>query len=77
MGVYRVKLAGRSSTVLLRAKSKTEAIERVVLEVAALTGDAVEEALDAGEKVWKPGEPFPADDVETDGADQDPPANRD
>lgn len=62
MGVYRVKLAGRTSTVLLRAKSKTEAIERVVLEVGALTGDEVEEALDAGDKVWKLDEPFPADE---------------
>ena len=71
MAVYRAKIAGRKKPVLLRAGNRTEAIGRLVETLDALTGDAVEEALDAGEKVWKPGEPLPADDVETDAGETD------
>lgn len=74
MAVYRIKLAGRNKPILLRAKSKTEAIERVVVEVGALTGDEVEEALDAGDKVWKLGDELPADEEIVDAPDQDPEA---
>jgi hypothetical protein len=77
MAVYRVKLAGRTKPILLRAKNKTEAIERVVIEMGALTGEDVEEALDKGETVWKLGEDLPADDVAADEVVNDPPANRD
>ena len=61
MGVYRVKLAGRADDILLRAKSKTEAIERVVVSVEGLTGEQVEDALDKGERVWKLGDDLPVD----------------
>lgn len=62
MGVYRIELAGRRKPILLRAKSKTEAIERVVLEAKSLTAEEVEEALDGGETLWKPGTDLPEDD---------------
>lgn len=64
MGVYRMEIAGRKKPVLLRADNKTAAIDRVVLSAKALTGGEVEELLESGESVWKPGEPFPADEVE-------------
>lgn len=76
MGVYRVKIVGRAAPLLLRAKSKTEATDRVVESVELLNGEGVEDALDKGEVVWKLGDPLP-DDVETDEVAQDPPANRD
>lgn len=71
MGVYRGKIVGRKKPILLRAANKTEAIGRLIESLDALTGDEVEEALDAGDKVWKVGEELPADDVETDASDQD------
>jgi hypothetical protein len=67
MGVYRIKLAGRRKPILLRAKSKTEATERVVETIESLTGEEVETALDTGEKVWKVGEELPDDDPAPDG----------
>jgi len=74
MGVYRIKVAGRNMPILLRAKSKTEATERVVESVESLTAEEVEEALDAGEKVWKPGEPLAADEEVKDAPDPEPDA---
>lgn len=65
MGVYRIEVAGRRKALLVRADNKTAAMDRVVLSCKALTGDEVEEVLDSGESVWKPGEPFPADEMET------------
>jgi len=62
MGVYRVKVEGRRKAILLRAKSKTEAIDAVVTEAKALTGEEVEEALAEGAKLWKAGDPLPEDD---------------
>jgi hypothetical protein len=62
MAVYRVVLEGREKPVLLRAKNKSEALDMVV-DARALTGEEVEEALVGGEKLWKVGDPFPADEV--------------
>jgi len=59
MGVYRVKVKGREGSILLRAKSKTEAIDAIVVEAKALTGEEVEDALAEGAKLWKPEEPLP------------------
>jgi len=64
MGVYRVEIVGRRKPILLRAKNKTEAIDRVVTKADSLTAEEVEEALDGGEKLWKAGDDLPADDPE-------------
>jgi hypothetical protein len=75
MAVYRVKMKGRATPVLLRAKSKTEAIDAVVVEAKALTGEEVEEALASGTKLWNPADELPAD--ETPAAPPPPPADED
>lgn len=71
MGVYAMTLAGRRKPVLLRAANKTEAIGHLV-DGKSLTAEEVEEALDAGDKLWKPGTDLPEDDPapEADGDDE-------
>jgi len=61
MGVYKMKLTGRGKPVLVRADSLAKA-EKALVEGKALTAEQVEDALVAGDKVWKPGEELPADD---------------
>lgn len=64
MAIYRAKIAGRRKPVLLKAGNRTEAKDRIVTELDLLTSDELEEALEAGESVWRPGEDLPPDDVE-------------
>lgn len=63
MAIYRVKVKGRNSPILLRSKSKTEATDAVVTEAKALTGEEVEQAFADGAKLWDPATPLPADEV--------------
>jgi len=64
MAIYRTTIAGRRKPVLVRAANKTAAKDRIVTECELLDSEQLEEALSNGEKVWKDGEDFPADEPE-------------
>jgi hypothetical protein len=63
-----MKVEGRAKEVLVRAKSLAEAKTSLV-DGESLTAEEMEDALAEGLKVWKAGDPLPADEV---GAEQDP-----
>ncbi len=60
MPIYRATMTGRTKPVLVRSENATKATAQLV-SVKALTSDEMADALAAGEKVWTPGEDFPAD----------------
>lgn len=60
MGVYRVKVEGRNKPVLVKEDSQAKAKDRVV-SAELLNAEQMAEAMDAGETIWKAGDPFPAD----------------
>ena len=68
MGIYRMKLAGRTAPLLVKADGVREAKDRVVTECVSLSADEMEAALTDGATVWRPGEAFPADEAEPDEA---------
>lgn len=57
MPIYRASFPGVEGTILVRADSAAQAKDQVVA-MKALTSDELADALDAGEKVYKPGEPI-------------------
>jgi hypothetical protein len=61
MPIYKAKIAGRNKPVLVRADTAAKARDQVV-EVEALDSGQLQDALEAGEAVWKPGTPLPEDD---------------
>lgn len=67
MGVYRMKVTGRRKPVLVRADSLAKAKDALV-SGEGLKAEEVEDALVAGEKVWKPGDELPADEAAQDDA---------
>lgn len=62
MAIYAATVPGRKKRVLVKAENQTEAMRRFV-SVEALTAEQMQDALDEGERVWRPGEPFPLDEV--------------
>lgn len=57
MPIYRATLPGITGTLLLRAPSAAQAKDLIV-ELKALTSDELSDALEAGEKVYKQGDPI-------------------
>ena len=57
MPIYRATLPGIKGTLLLRAPSAAQAKDLIV-ELKALTSDELSDALEAGEKVYKQGDPI-------------------
>lgn len=57
MPIYRATLPGITGTLLLRAPSAAQAKDQIV-ELKALTSDELSDALEAGEKVYKQGDPI-------------------
>lgn len=60
MGVYRVKVEGRNKPILVKEESQAKAKDRVV-SAELLKSEDLAEAMEAGETIWKVGDPFPAD----------------
>lgn len=61
MAIYAATLPGRKKRVLVKADNQTDALKRFVT-VEILTAEKMQDALDAGESVWREGTEFPADD---------------
>lgn len=61
MAIYGVTIKGRSKRLLVKATSAAEA-KALFVEAKALTAEEMQDALDEGESVWKPGTPLPDDD---------------
>lgn len=62
MPIYSAKIMGRTKSVLVRAESAAKA-SALLVSLDALTAAEMADALESGEKVWKGGDPFPADEV--------------
>lgn len=60
MGMYRMKIEGRKTRVLVRAKSLAEA-KTTLVDGESLSAEEMEDALAEGLKVWKAGDPLPND----------------
>lgn len=71
MPIYRGTIAGRHKPVLVRADTAAKARDSLV-EVEALDSGQLQDALEAGETVWKPGTPMPEDEppAKEEGGDQ-------
>ncbi len=63
MPIYRLKLAGRRKSILVKAESAAKAKELVVT-VKALNAEEMQEAIESDEKLWKAGDELPADTPE-------------
>ena len=63
MAIYAVTIPGRRKRVLVRAANQTEAAARF-LDLELLTAEKQQDALEAGETVWREGTPFPPDEPE-------------
>ena len=61
MAIYGVTIKGRRKRLLVKATSAAEA-KALFVEAKALTAEEMQDALDAGEAVWKPGQPLPDDE---------------
>lgn len=60
MAIYGVKIVGRTKRILVRAPSQAQAVAALVT-ASALNAEEMQDALDDGEAVWKPGTPLPDD----------------
>lgn len=63
MPIYEMRLEGRRKPVLLNSESAARAKDTLV-QAKALTRAEVSDAFIAGEAIWNPGTPLPADDPE-------------
>lgn len=61
MAIYGVKIVGRRKRILVRAPSQAQAIAALVT-ASSLNAEEMQDALDQGEAVWKPGQPLPDDE---------------
>lgn len=61
MAIYGVTIKGRNKRVLVRETSQAQAVGHFVT-AKALTAEEMQDALDNGEAVWKPGTDLPADE---------------
>ena len=61
MGIYRVTIQGRSKPILVKADSLHEA-RAAVVTAEHMTAEHMTDALENGEKIWKAGDPLPADE---------------
>jgi hypothetical protein len=61
MAIYGVTIKGRSKRLLVKAESAAKAVGLFV-EAKALTAEQMQDALDEGESVWKPGTDLPDDE---------------
>lgn len=68
MAIYAVTIPGRRKRVLVRAANQTEAASRFI-SLELLTADKQQDALEAGETVWREGTPFPPDEPEAEAFD--------
>lgn len=60
MAIYGVTIKGRNRRILVKAESAAKAVG-LFCEAKALTAEQMQDALDEGESVWKPGQPLPDD----------------
>ena len=60
MAIYGVTIRGRNRRLLVKAESAAKAVG-FFCEAKALTAEQMQDALDEGESVWKPGQPLPED----------------
>lgn len=61
MAIYGVKIVGRRKRILVRAESQAKAVAALVT-ASSLNAEEMQDALDAGEAVWKAGQPLPDDE---------------
>lgn len=61
MAIYGVTIKGRNKRLLVKAESAAKAVG-MFCEAKALTAEQMQDALDQGESVWKPGQPLPNDE---------------
>lgn len=74
MAIYGVTIRGRNRRLLVKAESAAKAVG-FFCEAKALTAEQMQDALDEGESVWKPGQPLPDDGpAPTPTSDEAPPA---
>ncbi len=74
MAIYGVNIVGRRKRILVRAPSQAQAIAAIVT-ASSLNAEEMQDALDAGEAVWKPGQPLPDEEqLGEAGPDADGPA---
>ena len=83
MAIYGVTIKGRNKRLLVKAESAAKAVA-MFTEAKALTAEQMQDALDEGESVWKPGQPLPDDgpateapaaEASADSGPADPPAD--
>lgn len=60
MPIYGVTIKGRAKRLLIKEASQAQAVAHFV-SAKALTAEEMQDALDEGERVWKPGQPLPDD----------------
>ena len=68
MAIYGVNIEGRNRRILVKAESQAKAVA-MFCEAKALTAEQMQDALDDGEAVWKPGTPLPDDAPAPDASD--------
>lgn len=61
MPIYRTTIMGREKPLLIRAETAAKGLAQLVT-IKALTAEEMAEALASGDKVWTPGDEWPADD---------------
>lgn len=69
MPIYGVTIKGRHKRVLIKEASQAQAVAHFTT-AKALTAEEMQDALDEGERVWKPGQELPADVLPTAAQDQ-------
>lgn len=76
MAIYGVTIKGRRKRLLVKATSAAEA-KALFVEAKALTAEEMQDALDEGESVWKPGTDLPDDEAAPESTTTEQPAKAD